>query len=119
MNTEVKDLDGLYYPHIHVRDEDWLKSTLLYFPHVLRMVPPGLETRDTPFIRSLTNTRGARSETLLSSYDLRSLAAIDAVDRLTFRLIHDMESSPDFAKRFSQDSALKAYGESGFQFLIL
>jgi hypothetical protein len=31
--------DALNYPYIRVRDVDWLKRTLLVFPHVVRMTP--------------------------------------------------------------------------------
>lgn len=31
---------ALYFPHIWVRDETWLKAALLYWPRIARMVPP-------------------------------------------------------------------------------
>jgi hypothetical protein len=34
------DRDSLYYPYIRIRDVNWLKATLLYFPHVRRIVVP-------------------------------------------------------------------------------
>lgn len=41
MSTEPKKNYGeaLYHPHIHVRDVDWLKSALLYWDGVRRIVP--------------------------------------------------------------------------------
>ena len=38
-------LDALNYPYIRVRSLDWLKRTLLIFPHVVRMTP---EVRGRP-----------------------------------------------------------------------
>jgi hypothetical protein len=109
MNTVVKDTDGLYYPYIHVRDEAWLKATLLYFPHVLRMVPPGFETRDSDFAANLVHKPGARNEPLLGSYKLRSAATDEAVDRFTGRLLADIESNPSFAAQFSRKATREAY----------
>jgi hypothetical protein len=118
MSTLIKDTDCLYYPYIHVRDEAWLKATLLYFPHVLRMVPPGFETRDSAFVRSLAQKRGARGEELLGSYRLRTLATDEAIDRLTFRLIDDIQKNPDFANQFSRKATLEAYGGRDPEFLV-
>jgi len=28
---------GLYYPYIHIRDDDWLKGAVLYWPSVRRL----------------------------------------------------------------------------------
>jgi hypothetical protein len=33
------DRDALFYPHIHIDDVNWLKSTLFCFPTVRRIVP--------------------------------------------------------------------------------
>lgn len=40
--------DALYFPYIHVRDEDWLKSAALYWPSVRRLVPAGYPKHDSP-----------------------------------------------------------------------
>jgi hypothetical protein len=31
--------DALNYPYIRIRDVDWLKRSLLVFPHIVRMTP--------------------------------------------------------------------------------
>lgn len=36
---KVRNYVGLYYPYIHFRDEAWLKSTLLYWDRMRRIVP--------------------------------------------------------------------------------
>ncbi|WP_133981072.1 DUF6236 family protein [Kribbella voronezhensis] len=38
---------GLYFPFIHVRDDDWLKLALLYWPRLYRLVPPDYQTSDS------------------------------------------------------------------------
>jgi hypothetical protein len=40
---QLVDRGALYYPFIHVKDEHWLKATLLCFPFLDRMVPSGYE----------------------------------------------------------------------------
>lgn len=111
MSEATKDMDGLYYPYIHIRDEGWLKTTLLYFPHILRMVPPDFETGDSAFVQSLASTPGTRGEPLLGSYKLGGSVTDQAVDRLTERLIHDIRTTPGFAKRFSKEATQKGYGK--------
>jgi hypothetical protein len=111
MSDEIYDSDGLYYPYINVRDENWLKVSLLYFPHVLRMVPAGYPTNPTAFMRKLQFTRGSRDEPLLGAYSLRSLEADEAVDRLTARLLEDARQDPEFSKRFSRQAVHSAYGK--------
>ena len=64
MSDAIQDLDALYYPYINIRDEAWLKTTLLYFPHVVRMVPPNYRTNANGFMRTLTQTsRGSQRAT--------------------------------------------------------
>ena len=44
---------ALYYPYIHVRDEEWLKYAALYWPKMGRLRPPEYETSDSPTARVL------------------------------------------------------------------
>lgn len=40
---------GLYYPYIRIRDDDWLKTALLFWPAIWRLVPPSdALTHDSP-----------------------------------------------------------------------
>ena len=112
MSDEIRETDGLYYPYINVHDDNWLKVSLLYFPHIIRMVPANYETNPTDFMRVLSETRGARDEPLLGSYSLRSYTADDAIDRLTFRLVEDAQRDPRFAERFSMAATIAAYNRS-------
>ena len=59
MSDEIKDADGLYYPYINIRDDTWLKTSLPYFPHVVRMVPANYETGATGLMRTLATTRSS------------------------------------------------------------
>jgi hypothetical protein len=53
----MKNYIGLYYPYIHFRDEGWLKSTLLYWDRIQRIVPEWdpAELGDSETVRRLTN----------------------------------------------------------------
>ncbi|TGT57307.1 hypothetical protein EN813_038380 [Mesorhizobium sp. M00.F.Ca.ET.170.01.1.1] len=59
--------DALNYPYIRVRDVEWLKRTLLVFPHVVRMTP-GIDRgapADDPSILPFTWPRNEKDEPLL------------------------------------------------------
>ncbi|WP_331446781.1 DUF6236 family protein [Streptomyces xanthochromogenes] len=51
------DRFALYYPHIHVRDDDWLKYAALYWPKMARIRPPGYPLQDSPAARQLHAAR--------------------------------------------------------------
>jgi hypothetical protein len=41
---EVRKI-ALYYPYIHIRDDNWLKAAALYWPRIARLAPPAILTR--------------------------------------------------------------------------
>jgi len=47
---------ALYYPYIHIRDSEWLKSTLLWFGQVRRIVPEQYTLNDPPDVRNFAHT---------------------------------------------------------------
>lgn len=47
---------ALYYPYIHFRDEEWLKSAILYWPRVARIAPTRSGPRDSELVRTLCDT---------------------------------------------------------------
>lgn len=49
---------ALYYPYIHIRDVNWLKSTLLWFQQVRRIVPNGFPLNDIPEVKTFAETAG-------------------------------------------------------------
>jgi len=63
------DIDALNYPYIRIRSADWLKRTLLIFPHVVRMTPVSNAPGDDPAIIEFCRYEGPRSP-LLRSADL-------------------------------------------------
>jgi hypothetical protein len=48
-------LPGLYFPYVHVRDDEWLKVAALYWPSVRRLVPSGYSKHDSPTARIFVN----------------------------------------------------------------
>jgi hypothetical protein len=55
---------ALYYPYIHVRNEDWLKATLLCVPVVKRILPANYEPEDAFNIVPYTKIKGPNGELL-------------------------------------------------------
>lgn len=79
--------DALNYPYIRVRDVDWLKSTLLLFPHVAR-IRPNDAPEDDPEIDVFAQTKGGGDETLL-----RSIYPSDIPDHLQDELYDHLKAT--------------------------
>jgi hypothetical protein len=63
------DADALNYPYIRIRDVEWLKRTLLVFPHVARIAPSYGAPEDSPEVTKFRNLMGRRGP-LLRNVDL-------------------------------------------------
>jgi len=46
---------ALYYPYIHLQDENWLKVAALYYDGLRRIVPEDFRTQDSKTVRLLNN----------------------------------------------------------------
>lgn len=46
---------GLYFPYVHIRDEQWLKVAALYWPSIRRIVPDGYRKHDSPTAGALAD----------------------------------------------------------------
>lgn len=53
--ADVSPIKALYYPHIQFRSVPWLKSALLYWEGIRRIVPAGLAPQDPPEVRELVD----------------------------------------------------------------
>lgn len=51
---------GLYFPFVHIRDENWLKVVALYWPWVGRLVPTGYVKHDSPTSLALADAEFLR-----------------------------------------------------------
>jgi hypothetical protein len=86
--------DALNYPYIRVQDVDWLKSTLLLFPHVARIRPYDAP-EDDPEIDAFARTIGAGDEALLRSIypdDIPHHLQDDLLDHLRAALSREGEA---------------------------
>jgi hypothetical protein len=97
--------NALYYPYIHIRDVDWLKSTLLLFGGVRRMLPFNRLPDDDAAIRPFTQMHGGR-EPLLQGANLFSPRAQRAQEELARKLRRDAQKHA-FRKRFGRAAALQ------------
>ena len=55
----------LYYPHIEFQNEAWVKSSLLLWDHVYRIVPEGYSPNDSDEIKALVDEDLVRDIKLL------------------------------------------------------
>lgn len=53
---------GLYFPFVHIRDDDWLKAAALYWPSVRRLVPRGYAKHDSPTSQAFVEAKILRDE---------------------------------------------------------
>lgn len=94
--------DALNYPYIRVGNVNWLKSTLLLFPHVARIRPAMDAPPDDPEIEVFTHVEGARNLPLLRSFEADH-ATWDNHERLREDLRRALELGGDrLRRRFSR-----------------
>jgi hypothetical protein len=101
-------LPGLYYPYIHVRDDEWLKAAALYWPSIRRLVPGGYSTHDGPTASAFS------SAGILRDVDPSGFAA-NLGPQLCQAI---MAQAPHMVRRFSIDMAEREWrgqrwGDSG------
>ena len=94
--------DALNYPYIRVRSIDWLKRTLLLFPHVARVRPARDAPPDDPQIDVFTRIEGSMQLPLLRAVELDDVTW-DNHERLLLRMRAALNASGDRLKiRFGQ-----------------
>ncbi len=99
--NDVVTQPALYYPYIHIRDEAWLKGTLLFTASVTRIVPEEYIPQDTEDIRIYTAIDGANGR-LLQAVPAESRAA-RAAQRL---LLEQLDQNIEYiTKKFSRKQA--------------
>jgi hypothetical protein len=99
------DIDALNYPYIRVRSADWLKRTLLIFPHVVRMTPSWGAPADDPEVAVFAGYE-SRRKPLLRSADVHAGHVHQAQRELVEELRHRLEAEgPAFRRRFGRTAA--------------
>jgi len=101
----LEERDALYYPYIHIRDVEWLKRTLLVFPHVVRMTPESYTPRDNPFVSQLCDMQTKRGP-LLRSAQLFTPTVDRALNELQRNIETDLErQGKTFVTRYGKAAA--------------
>ena len=59
---------ALYYPYIHIRDENWLKGTILAFQQVRRIVPNRFTLKDQAITKPYSTLEGPAGQLLESLF---------------------------------------------------
>lgn len=57
-SNEPADRPALYYPYIHIRDENWLKGTILAFQQVRRILPNQFTVKDQAITKAYAELQG-------------------------------------------------------------
>ena len=66
----AQDMDALNYPYIRIRNVEWLKQTLIVFPHVARIAPSTGGPKDDAEVAQFCDLIGRRDLPLLRNVDL-------------------------------------------------
>jgi hypothetical protein len=107
--------DALYYPYIHITDINWLKSTLLCFPNVRRMVPTSYTPDDSKEVREFCEVTGPRGMPLLTSVNLFSPGA----SRAELNLLARLQANDSFIRsRYSRSKTLQQYPNPANYFIL-
>jgi hypothetical protein len=111
--TSVQDRDALYYPYIHIRDLNWLKGTLLCFPQVRRIVPSNFYLNDSEEVQQFMKVKGPRGEPLLTQEYTDYFGYDSDVHHAQIRLLEVLRENAElFRERYSQEAALKDFGNA-------
>jgi hypothetical protein len=99
------NIGALNYPYIRVRSADWLKRTLLIFPHVVRMTPYHSAPADDPEIAAFEDY-GSASRPLLGAAELHSRHVREAQHQLIEEIRDRLDlEGPAFCIRYGRDTS--------------
>lgn len=105
---------ALYYPFIHVRSENWLKSALLAFQKVSRIVPSLYTLADEDVIAPYCELKGSDGTPLLDQAKSYTPAVADAQGVLFHHL---KENEATLVQKYTEDRTPIEFrsGEQAFQ----
>jgi hypothetical protein len=95
----MKNNGALYYPYTRFRNETWLKSTLLVFPKIYRMIPLDFDPGDSSEIRKLYESQ------LVDHANLFSPGVVNSLNTLLANIKTDLARDAGFRNRFSKEAA--------------
>ena len=106
--STAQDRDALYYPYIHIRDVNHLKATLLCFPQVRRMVPPGFDLDDKEEVRPFLEIEGPRRGAPLLDVESTNQSVVYSAQ---MRLLERIREHEDFLVASYSEEHAKAAGQ--------
>jgi hypothetical protein len=113
---QALDRDALYYPYIHIRDVNWLKTTLLCFPGVRRMVPQGVTPNDSEDVKPFLDCPGPRNRPLLSPAEtLETGQTVASLNRLKSFLSNHEE---EICRKFSKAKTLQEHPDEASRYTV-
>lgn len=95
MAEDLKDAANryaLYYPYIHIRDENWLKGTLLGFQQVRRIVPNKFTIKDQAITRAYTELNGPNGQPLLQSVFIEASQVRESQEWLHKKILEHIDA---------------------------
>jgi hypothetical protein len=100
------DTDALNYPYIRIRNVEWLKRTLLVFPHVARIAPSYGSPPDDPEVAIFRDLVGRRGP-LLRNVNLDDAGIWDDQIELMTRMSETISmDDKQFVRRFGREATL-------------
>jgi hypothetical protein len=97
----------VYYPYIHVTDKAWLNATLLWFPHLVRLIPEHYPLKDESWLKSYLNTEGTREKNLVHNVEFWNENIENARAGLTKKILEDLATNEaDFTSRYGRDATI-------------
>lgn len=99
------DLDALNYPYIRIRDVEWLKRTLLVFPHVARIAPSYGAPKDSDEVAKFCRLEGRRGS-LLRNVDLDKSNIWNDQLELISRISSALETDRHCLEKYEREATL-------------
>jgi len=109
-----EERSALYYPYIHIRSENWLKTALLAFQKVNRIVPNSYALTDDETISPYSQLHGPDGRPLLDQANIHSDRVLRAQESLFARF---QEHEADLVEHYARDHTPRKYlaGANSFQ----
>ena len=114
VNGNYEERAALYYPYIHIRSENWLKSAILAFQKVNRIVPFLFTLADDEIIHPYSVLTGPDKRPLLDEARIHT-ERVEQAQKYLFEHLKEHEAA--LLERYTEDCTPEEYrkGEKAFQ----
>jgi len=93
--TDAPYRHALYYPCIHIHDENWLKGALLGFQQVRRIVPNQFTVKDQAITKPYSELTGPDGQALLQPVYIRSQQVRESQEWLRHKMLERIDQLID------------------------